>query len=65
MALLTKGWKSRKRALPATLPPFEHAEAQSLRDLPPRARRLARRWGLAPAVARNIAGLADYPWERD
>jgi len=65
MAFLNKGRKSLKRAAPASLPLFEHYEAQRIRELPLCARRLARRWGLAPAVARNMAELAGYPWERD
>jgi hypothetical protein len=65
MALVTKGRNSRKRALPAGLPLFDHAEANRVRDLPLPARRLARRWGVAASTARTLAELAGFSMERD
>lgn len=65
MTSLCKSRKARKRADPPTLPLFEYADAIRVRDLPPAARRLARRWGLAPSTARNIAELAGFSTERE
>ncbi len=65
MAFLCKGRKPRKRATPAVLPLFEHADENRIRELPLSARRLARRWGLEPATAQIIAELAGFQPERD
>lgn len=65
MASLSKSSKARKRAEPASLPLFDYANANRVRDLPLSARRLARRWGLSPATARNVAELAGFSMERD
>ena len=65
MTSLGKSRKARKRAEPASLPLFEYASANRVRDLPLSARLLARRLGLAPATARNVAELAGFSTERD
>ena len=63
MTSLRSGRKPHKRAAPSQLPLFEHAEAMSVHNLPPMARRLARRWGVAPSTARILAELAGFSME--
>jgi hypothetical protein len=65
MAYLIKGRKPRKRREPVSLPLFEYAEANRIRDLPLSARRFVRRWGMSPSTARAVAELAGFPTERD
>jgi hypothetical protein len=65
VTFLSKGRKTRKRALPASLPLFDHAQSIRIRQLPLSARRLVRRWGLDPATARVYAELAGFATERD
>lgn len=65
MASLRNGRSARKRAVPAALPLFDHADARRVSDLPLSAKRLVRRWGLSPATARNVAELAGFPVERE
>lgn len=65
MAFLVNGRKARKRATPVTLPLFDYAEANRIRELPLSARRLARRWGVGAATARTLAELAGFASERD
>lgn len=65
MASLSESRKARNRAQPATLPLFDYADARRVRDLPLAAKRLVRRWGLAPSTALQVAELAGFSGERD
>lgn len=65
MVVVPTGRRHRNSVAASTLPLFEQAEANRIRELPLPARRLARRWGVGAATARVLAELAGFCLERD